>query len=222
MPDSTLTCPSCHATLRPKTALAPGARIKCPKCTNVFAVPDEEEEVMDPVPRRPKPKQAAIQKEPDDDLDGGEILDDEPEDEEEPEEDRPVKRKKKKKPVKKGVPLWVWLVGGGVGLMFLLCLGCGGFFYYIGSTVLNAGSGRITLLNYAQVREGASEAQVKALLGEPILQTSAGPGQSKSLMWKDGANIIDVTFADDKAINRNCHLFTSSGTEIKQMGFGHP
>ena len=53
-------------------------------------------------------------------MEGGEILDDEPEDEE-LEEDRPIRRKKKK-PVKKGVPLWVWLTAGGLGLGYFLCV----------------------------------------------------------------------------------------------------
>ena len=166
MPANTLTCPSCNATLRPKTPVAAGTRIKCPKCATVFTVPDDEAEVLDPVPRRPKPKQAAIREEPEDDLEGGEILDDEPEDEE-LEDDRPIRRKKKK-PVKKGVPLWVWLTAGGGLFLFLCCAGCGGFMWYIGNTVVNIGSGNVTFLNYLKIQKGASEAEVKAILGEPV------------------------------------------------------
>jgi hypothetical protein len=131
----------------------------------VFAVPDDEAEAPDPAPR-PKPKRAATREEPEDDLEGGEILDDEPE--EEPEEDRPAKRKKKKKkPQKKGVPLWVWLTASGLGLLFLMCLGCGGVFWYVGSSMANVGSGNVTFFNYLKIQKGASEADVKAILGEP-------------------------------------------------------
>src|SRR5947209_8121074 len=122
MADTTLTCPSCQATLRPKTQLAPGTRIKCPKCLNVFAVPGEEEEgeVLDPVPRSTRPRAAARREEPDDLAETGDVVDDEGADDE-PEEDRPARRRKKPKK-KSGVPVWVWVTSGVVGVIFLLCL----------------------------------------------------------------------------------------------------
>ncbi len=40
---ATVTCPNCNVTLKPKTPVPAGTRIKCPKCQTVFAVPDDEE-----------------------------------------------------------------------------------------------------------------------------------------------------------------------------------
>src|SRR5665213_3410609 len=95
-----ITCPACNATLRPKVALAAGSRIKCPKCMNVFVVPDTEEEAPAPrsKPAGVRPKPAPKQEEPDDleeTSEEDEVIDDEPED------DRPARKKKKKKPRKK-------------------------------------------------------------------------------------------------------------------------
>jgi hypothetical protein len=193
--------------LRPKTPVAAGTRIKCPKCATVFAVPADE-----PAPR---PKPAAIREEPEDLDEMTETLDDEPE-VDEPEDDRPAKRKKKKS-VKKGVPLWVWLTAGGLGFLFLMCLGCGGFFYYIGSSVVNAGSGSVTFLNYAQIQKGAAEAQVKTILGEPSQRIDLG--NIKTVSWQNGNNIITVVFMADKATDRYCHLTNASGLKIDQSGF---
>jgi Zn-finger nucleic acid-binding protein len=215
---STLTCPSCNATLRPKTPLAAGTRIKCPKCTNVFAVPDEEDDAPVTPVRRPKP--AARREEPEEEVpESGEILDDEPEDDE-PEEDRP-RKKKKKKPKKKGVPLWVWLTAGGGLFLLLCCAGCGGFIWYVGSSVINAGSGAATFLNYAQVQEGMSDSQVKTIMGASP-QSAMQIGNTKTETWQSGSDVIVVTFVDDKAVNRSCHLTSKSGQVITQSGFtGH-
>ena len=213
---STLTCPSCNATLRPKTPVAAGTRIKCPKCTNVFAVPDEEDEAPVTPVRRPKP--AARREEPEEEVpEEGEILDDEPEDDE-LEEERPRKKKKKRPKPKKGVPLWVWLTGGGGVFLLLCCAGCLGIGYYFTNTVLNAGSGAATFLHYAQVQEGMSESQVQTIMG-------AGPqsfmqiGNTKTDTWQSGPDVVVVTFVNDKATNRTCHLTTKSGQVIAQSGF---
>jgi hypothetical protein len=220
MSSTTVTCPSCNATLKPKTPLSVGTRIKCPKCAAVFAVPAEEDDAPAPkpaAPRRlaPRPKPAARREEPEDDSESGEILDDEPEDDE-PEDVRSVKRKKKK-PKKKGVPLWVWLTAGGGVFLLLCCAGCAGFGYYITNTVLNAGSGSVTFLNYNKIQQGASEAQVKAILGEPAQRVDGGI--TKIVNWKDGNNIITVNFLSDKAVGRSCHLVTSGGTPLDHTGF---
>lgn len=36
-------CTNCGATLKTANPVAPGKKLKCPKCTKVFVVPDEEE-----------------------------------------------------------------------------------------------------------------------------------------------------------------------------------
>jgi phage FluMu protein Com len=222
MAATTVTCPSCNATLKPKTPVAAGTRIKCPKCTTVFAVPADADDApvpkpVAPRPAAPRPKPAARREEPDDLEEITEDIDDEPLDDEE-EEERPIKRKKKKLK-KKGVPLWVWLTAGGGLFLFLCCAGCGGYIWYIGSSVVNAGSGSITFLNYTKIQKGASEAQVKAILGEPRPQLG-NPGNLKVLIWMDDKyNTITVTFTADKVTGRSCHLLTSSGLEVNQSGF---
>jgi hypothetical protein len=221
MAATTVTCPSCNATLKPKTPVAAGTRIKCPKCTKVFAVPADAEDAPVPKPAGqrpavPRPKPAARREEPDDLEEITEDFDDEPLDDEE-EEARPIKRKKKKLK-KKGVPLWVWLTAGGGLFLFLCCAGCGGFVWYAYSTVANAGSGSVTFLNYLKIQKGASEAQVKAILGEPMAPPGIA-GNIKVVTWRDGVNSITVIFTADKATDRNCHLVTSSGTPLVNNGF---
>jgi DNA-directed RNA polymerase subunit M/transcription elongation factor TFIIS len=40
-----LTCPECGTTMRPKVPVAPGKKVRCPKCQAIFFAPDEVEEV---------------------------------------------------------------------------------------------------------------------------------------------------------------------------------
>src|SRR5260370_25436099 len=40
---TTIACPECQKVLNTSTPLAPGKKIRCPKCQAVFPVPDEEE-----------------------------------------------------------------------------------------------------------------------------------------------------------------------------------
>lgn len=65
MAGNTVQCPSCSATLRLKAAPKPGAKIRCPKCQQVFAPQSDEEEYAEeyaeeiddapPPPRRSAP-----------------------------------------------------------------------------------------------------------------------------------------------------------------------
>ena len=112
--------------------------------------------------------------------------------------------------------MWVWLVGGGGLLVLLTCCGCGIGGYLFVNSVVKAGSGSVTLLNYARIQEGMSEAQVKGILGQPATEK---PGANKVVTWQDGKNTITVTFANDEATDKVAHLFTSSGTPINQTGF---
>jgi phage FluMu protein Com len=216
-----ITCPSCEATLRPKVPLAAGTRIKCPKCMNVFTVPDAEEEAPAPRPRPTgvKSKPAPKREEPEEEVaEEGEILDDEPEDEE-PEEDRPRRKKKKKKPSKKkGTPLWVWLTAGAGVFLLLCCAGCAGFIWYGYSTVANIGSGQATFLHYLQIQKGMSEAEVKTIMGPSPLPPGP-PGNTSTMTWQSGADKITVDFVNGKVVNRSCHLTNKSGAVIDQSGF---
>lgn len=40
-----LTCPECDTVMRPKVPVAPGKKVKCPKCENVFVAKEDVEEV---------------------------------------------------------------------------------------------------------------------------------------------------------------------------------
>ncbi len=212
MPEETITCPSCSTTLRPKTPVAAGTRIKCPKCTTVFTVPGDEAD--EPAPR-PKPKPAPRQEEPDDLEETSAEIDDEPEG------DSPVRRKTRRPIQKKGVPLWVWLTAGGGVFLLLCCAGCAGFAFYFGNAVVNAvnaGSGSATLLNYAQIQQDMSEGQVKTIMGA-FPQAAIQLGPTKTDTWQSGTDTITVTFVNDKAVNRACHLTSKSGQVIVQSGF---
>ncbi len=189
-----VTCPSCNTTLKPKTPAPAGTRIRCPKCQTVFAVPG------DAATPPPAPTPSA-----EDDEGFAGMAD-----------DSAGPRREAIRPAKNGVPLWVWLVGGGGLLVLLTCCGCGIGGYYFVNSVVKAGSGSVTLLNYAQIQKGMSEAQVKAILGQPATES---PGANKIVTWQDGQNTITVTFTNDQATDKVAHLFTSSGTPINQTGF---
>src|SRR5262249_19510161 len=45
-------CPECQTVLKTKSAIPPGKKIKCPKCSAVFAVPNGETRPASPI--RPK------------------------------------------------------------------------------------------------------------------------------------------------------------------------
>lgn len=206
---ATVTCPNCNVTLKPKTPVPAGTRIKCPKCQTVFAVPGDAAAAPPP---RPAPAPAPISApEPAEEDDAGlAAMDD----------DAAAPRGAASRPAKKGVPLWVWLVSGGGLVVLLTCCGCGIGGYYFVNSVVKAGSGSVTLLNYAQIQKGMSEAQVQGMLGKPATEMTLGG--SKVVTWQDGQNTITVTFTGDQATDKVAHLFTSSGTKIDQTGFvGH-
>ena len=72
MPLSSLTCPICLGTLKPKTAVAEGTRIRCPKCKGSFTAeaepkPPEPEPLPEPIPaeaQEPMPEPAVAEEEP--------------------------------------------------------------------------------------------------------------------------------------------------------------
>ena len=101
------TCPECGKTLQAKSDLAPGKRIKCPKCATVFVpvekveeVEEVDEEQLDENEEQPRRKRARDRAEDDDD------------DSDENERRRP---RKKKARARQGMsPALLWgLIGGG-------------------------------------------------------------------------------------------------------------
>ncbi len=202
MPASTVTCPSCNATLKPKTPVPAGTHIKCPKCTNVFIVPEDEEEAKPAAPR-PKAKPAVLAEDEEEDLsDGGEVLDDEPEDDE-PDDDRPRRKKKPKK--KGGVPVWVWVTTGVVGVLFLMCLGCAGIIYINFPKVeIGAPSASVSMANFDKIKKGMTEAQIKGFMGKPTAAVNIGGQKVDS--WNQGPDAITVTFVSDSATQSTCNI----------------
>jgi cytochrome c553 len=98
-----IACPSCGAGLRLNASVAPGTRIKCPKCSVGFSLPDEDEEPAAAVTTARSRKPAPAR------------------DEDEDEAPRPRKPRKKQKKAASNLPLILGLVGLGV-----LVLGGGG------------------------------------------------------------------------------------------------
>lgn len=56
---SSLKCTLCGAVLKTANPIAPGKKVKCPKCTKVFVVEPEEEEVEEPEPETEEQDTAA-------------------------------------------------------------------------------------------------------------------------------------------------------------------
>lgn len=192
MPSITVTCPSCNTTLKPKTPVPGGTRLKCPKCATAFVTPADE---------APSPMSAA----------GEDFTDAAEADAPFGDGDAPVK------PKKKGIPLWAWLVGGG-GALLLLCGGCciGGFALAPGMMGLKVGaqSTTVTQANFDQIKAGMTEAEVKAIMGEPFV--SMTPGGAKADVWQNvGGDQITVSFQNDRAVS----IMYKSPTGTKQ-GFG--
>jgi hypothetical protein len=80
----------------------------------------------------------------------------------EPEEEPPDRQRRRGKP---GVLVWVWLVCGGVGaLLFMGCACAGGvtLLWYQSRT-----NPRVTDENYNKLHLDMTEAEVKAVMGEP-------------------------------------------------------
>jgi len=135
-------------------------------------------------------------------------------------DDRPRPRDVRRK--KGGLPTWVWVVGGiGAAVLLLGCLGGGGLLVWLGSRSL---TNRVTEENYQKIKPGMSEAQVKAILGEPTavedLDKAAGklginvgmPSTGlRVLAWKNGNNQITLTFRNDKVVTMMSQFTTKDG-----------
>jgi SmpA / OmlA family len=199
MPTDTVTCPSCNTTLRPKTPVPAGTRLKCPKCSTTFVTPADEELATAAAPR---PARAATE-------DAGYADETEGMDAPDRDRDAPVKRKKKKG----GIPLWAWLVGSG-GLLVLLCGGgcCIGSMFVPTMMGIKQGgeSANVNQANFDKITSGMTEAQVKAIMGEPT--TSGGLMGVQVDTWKSGDDAIAVTFQKDAAMSSTYQ--TKSGTKI--------
>jgi uncharacterized protein (TIGR03067 family) len=155
MPITTVTCPDCQATLKIPDTIAPGKKIRCPKCKTPFAIPAQEEEAVGVKPAVARPKAASPPKAPPhDQADEEDEIDLPPrrkappkrEKDDEEDEPRPARKaaqkhdedeyrptRKKSKNGKKGqqspVLLWSLIIGGalvlGGGITLILLLNKG-------------------------------------------------------------------------------------------------
>jgi hypothetical protein len=118
-------------------------------------------------------------------------------------------------PKKKGFPTWVWLAGGGVGLL-LLC-GCGGG---ITALLMNMGGG-VSKANYDKITKDMTEADVKKLLGTPTMTGDEAakqigmtlPKDQNILVWRSGDDFISVSIVKDKAVAKSCKIGPLTQTE---------
>ena len=137
---ASITCTNCGAVLKTQNPIAPGKKVKCPKCSEAFVVQAEE-----PEPEIPKKKKPVPEPEPEDDEDGGafknmdDAVDESPkpkkrgktsaEDDEDADEDaedgdeKPAKKKKSNKTL--------YIILGVVASLLLCCMCGGGFGFYV-------------------------------------------------------------------------------------------
>ena len=159
-----------------------------------------------------------------------EIVDDEaveitePLDDEEPleeiDDDGPPRRRRQrgaKASGIKGIPLWVWLTGGGVLAVVVL-----GGLVVAGVLLFSIlGGPAITQENYDKIKVGALEQEVTAVLGQPNsspeelakMQGMAAPpmtlGNAKVLIWKKGDDFIYVVLLQGKVFGKSAKIGTT-------------
>jgi hypothetical protein len=216
--------------LKPKTAVREGTRIRCPKCKGAFTAEAEPkppdvapihepiltetqepmpepaepapEEMLDvvleeivespsrPAPRPPRPDSAAGPRRRSDN-------------------EYEAERKSRFLRPKRGVPLWVWFLSGGVGFVLLAsCCGVGGTLAWrnFGTT--------ISVDNYNKIQGRMTPAQVEKIMGQP---TSSGPTSGfGSEVWRNGDSFITVMFVNGQAFGKACRLPQGAGTVERQ------
>jgi hypothetical protein len=105
-----------------------------------------------------------------------------------------------------GIPLWVWLTGGGVALVLGIVI-----LAVFVLSVLSLGS-RVTKANYDKLHPGMTEAEVRSILGTPTQVVDTGnflannpfgmraPGFNgmRQLIWRQGRRAITVTVMNDR------------------------
>ncbi len=202
---ATITCPHCNVTLKPKTPVPAGTRIKCPKCQTAFVVPGGGAAPAAVAPKpgpksavakpaAPKPKPAPPPPEEEEEVAEAEAADG-ADDGAAGEGEAPVKAKKK-------IPLWVWIASG-VGAFFLLCGCCplGGWLAYsmMGSGGL-LGGGNLSMTSYNKLKKGMTEDEVKQVMGGVPSMTSETGGIHSDIWKGSGDDFITVQFQQDKAV----------------------
>jgi predicted Zn finger-like uncharacterized protein len=199
-------CPHCDQTYSLADNLE-GKKVRCKSCGKSFTVTGEAPQQA--VRKPPSGARQAARAAPD-------AADDFAFEEEPGQVVRPPRSKKG------GIPLWVWLVGGG-GLFLFLCCGGGGIagFFLLGGT--DRFVNKVTKENFDKIKTGMTEAQVKEILGEPT-ETAGTPDQLPDIpgmpkmprmpggmrvnimVWKKGDNTITVNFMNGKVVAKQGHF----------------
>jgi hypothetical protein len=125
-------------------------------------------------------------------------------------DDRPARKSSKKsagrtQPRKKSSGMLWLLLGGGGALGFLLLIACAGGLWWM----LGGGFGPKTIdeAAYNKIKQGMTEAEVAAILGNPTSTVGVDNqmfgknigGNMKTSTWTQGNNMIQVVFDDGKA-----------------------
>jgi predicted Zn finger-like uncharacterized protein len=119
-------------------------------------------------------------------------------------DDRDEEYRPRRRGRRAGVPVWVWLLIGGGVLLVLMIVGVVVVLFATGTL-----GNKITEENFAKLKAGMSEAEVKAILGPPTEVNDIGikaanpffPGGLgvRVLTWRHGQNQVIVGFLNDQA-----------------------
>ena len=152
---NTVECPECGKALKTANPIAPGKKVRCPGCKEIFTMPAAKAASSTAVRTKSAPPPPRPSVDDDDDLPRPKRKRRDEEDDElddEDEDDRPRKKKKKKK--KAAGVNWA-LVGGGAGALVLVLILVLGFVwpgFFVGGggggPVLAAGTGQENLLAF--------------------------------------------------------------------------
>jgi predicted Zn finger-like uncharacterized protein len=184
----TVTCPACARAYTVPEAQT-GKRVRCKECAETFVVGPPPASLPGRVPP-PIPEVVPVAEH-----DLPSVL---------PADDyrRPRRRRSA------GVPLWVWLAGGGAAVAVGL-----GILAVVLFVVLGVGS-PVTKANYLKLQPGMTEAEVRSILGRPdqVVDTGqfmanipvgmqvSGFGGIRQLIWRQGRRAITVTIMNDRVV----------------------
>jgi hypothetical protein len=204
-----------------------GKKVRCKGCSEPFEVWAHGPPARAEAPARRRPRD-----EEEDDRYADRPSRRRPRDDYDEEEDRPARRRGRRedededdyderpRPRRRqggGIPVWVWLVGGG-GVL-LLVVG-------VVLAVVLMGNSRVSLANYDRLTPGMSESEARAILGRPSEETGGETGAfgmkidiGKVLVWKSGDNFISATFQKDKLWAKSCKIGPVSKSQVGNANF---
>jgi SmpA/OmlA family protein len=99
----------------------------------------------------------------------------------------------------RGLPAWAWLtLAGGVALVLLVVgVVAWGSLRGLARHAVSAGN-TVTKAHFLRLKSGMTEAQVRAIMGEPTAVDNYDDekGKSRQLVWKNGEEYITIAFVD--------------------------